>query len=126
MTGNSRRTARSRAKPASEADDDREVRGATPSAKVRRRGREPSSIRILDVNLKFLLGFGVISFSIALFVIYRLVNPAEVPQIPRVITPLPAPKLADLPMVMLSYLSGFAFEYTFSLRFLNCEFLNSL
>nr|GMD23223.1 mannosyl-oligosaccharide glucosidase GCS1 [Ipomoea batatas] len=99
MTGNSRRTARSRAKPASEADDDdREVRSATPNPKVRRRGREQSSLRILDVNLKFLLGFGVISFSIALFFIYRLVNPAEVAQIPRVITPLPAPKLADLPM----------------------------
>ncbi|KAL6531514.1 hypothetical protein OROMI_027877 [Orobanche minor] len=99
MTGNSRRTARSRAKPtALEPDDDRKVLKAPPNPNVRRRGRDQSSIRILDVNLKFLLGFGVISFSIALFLIYRLVNPVEVPQIPRVITPLPAPKLMDLPM----------------------------
>ncbi|CAH9108499.1 unnamed protein product [Cuscuta europaea] len=99
MTGNSRRTARSRPKMPSAVDDDRESSNTTLYPKLRRkRGKEHTSIRFLDVNLKFLLGFGFLSFSIAFFLIYCLLNTVGVPQNPRVITPLPAPKLMDLPM----------------------------
>lgn len=97
MAGTSRGSTRSRASKSS-AENAPILSPLNP--KLRKdKTRNNSLIRIFNVNLKFLLGFGIISFVIALFFIYPIVNPMEKPQKPRVITPLPAPKLTDLPMV---------------------------
>ncbi|VFQ71484.1 unnamed protein product [Cuscuta campestris] len=99
MTGNSSRNARSRPKLRPGVEEEREAGSATLNSKLRRkRGKDQSSIIFPGVNLKYLLGFGSISFLIALFLIYRFANLDGVPPKPRVITPLPAPKLMDLPM----------------------------
>nr|XP_009779159.1 PREDICTED: mannosyl-oligosaccharide glucosidase GCS1-like isoform X2 [Nicotiana sylvestris] len=96
MAGTSRGSTRSRASKSS-AENAPILSPLNP--KLRKdKTRNNSLIRIFNVNLKFLLGFGIISFVIALFFIYPIVNPMEKPQKPRVITPLPAPKLTDLPM----------------------------
>ncbi|MCE3214833.1 hypothetical protein HAX54_053463 [Datura stramonium] len=95
MAGTSRGSTRSRASKSSTGNPP--IR--SPNQMLRQdKTRNNSLIRIFSVNLKFLLGFGIISFAIALFFIYQVVNPMEKPQKPRVITPLPAPKLMDLPM----------------------------
>ncbi|XP_059624181.1 mannosyl-oligosaccharide glucosidase GCS1-like [Cornus florida] len=96
MAGSGRTSARSRIKSTSGVDEDRTLR--QPNPKLRRnRSRDDSFINILNVNLKALLGFGVIAFLIAVFLIYHLIQPAEEAQKPRVITPFPGPKLMDLP-----------------------------
>ncbi|CAA2997448.1 Hypothetical predicted protein [Olea europaea subsp. europaea] len=60
----------------------------------------PEFHRILNVNIKYLFIFGLVFFLIALFLVNHLINPTEEPVKlkPRVVTPLPAPKLMDLPM----------------------------
>lgn len=63
------------------------------------RGTDRSLIRILNVNIKTLLGLGILLSSIAVFLIYQLVSTHDEPEMPRVITPFPAPKLMDLLMV---------------------------
>lgn len=102
MTGSGRRTARSRVKSSTDDGEDRTLRNINPSPRLRKdRGRDHSFIRILDVNLRALLGFGILTFLIALFFINHLVKfPAVDDQMLGVITPFPAPKLIDLPMVL--------------------------
>ncbi|CAL5437556.1 unnamed protein product [Camellia sinensis] len=78
-----------------DADEDR-----TPlrNPKLRKhRSRDHSLIRLLNVDLKVLLGFAIIAFLIVLFMIHRLIIAVEHPQKPRVVTPFPAPKIMDLP-----------------------------
>ncbi|TMW83041.1 hypothetical protein EJD97_003159 [Solanum chilense] len=95
MAGTSRGSTRSRASKSS--TENPQIRN--PNRILRKdKTRNNSLIRIFSVNLKFLVGFGIIAFAIALLFIYKLINPMEKPQKPRVITPLPAPKLMDLPM----------------------------
>ncbi|CAL5433607.1 unnamed protein product [Camellia sinensis] len=81
-----------------DADEDR-----TPlrNPKLRKhRSRDHSLIRLLNVDLKVLLGFAIIAFLIVLFMIHRLIIAVEHPQKPRVVTPFPAPKIMDLPQVI--------------------------
>ncbi|KAL3368651.1 hypothetical protein AABB24_009474 [Solanum stoloniferum] len=95
MAGTSRGSTRSRASKSS--TENPQIRN--PNQILRKdKTRNNSLIHIFSVNLKFLIGFGIIAFAIALFFIYTLINPMEKPQKSRVITPLPAPKLMDLPM----------------------------
>ncbi|KAL7171700.1 hypothetical protein ACSBR2_036371 [Camellia fascicularis] len=61
------------------------------------RSRDHSLIRLLNVDLKVLLGFAIIAFLIVLFMIHRLIIAVDHPQKPRVVTPFPAPKIMDLP-----------------------------
>ncbi|CAL5357773.1 unnamed protein product [Camellia sinensis] len=71
-----------------DADEDR-----TPlrNPKLRKhRSRDHSLIRLLNVDLKVLLGFAIIAFLIVLFMIHRLIIAVEHPQKPRVVTPFPA------------------------------------
>ncbi|CAL5347016.1 unnamed protein product [Camellia sinensis] len=78
-----------------DADEDR-----TPlrNPKLRKhRSRDHSLIRLLNVDLKVVLGFAIIAFLIVLFMIHRLIIAVEHPQKPRVVTPFPAPKIMDLP-----------------------------
>ncbi|KAF5939858.1 hypothetical protein HYC85_021025 [Camellia sinensis] len=80
------------------ADEDR-----TPlrNPKLRKhRSRDHSLIRLLNIDLKVLLGFVIIAFLIVLFMIHRLIIAVEHPQKPRVVTPFPAPKIMDLPQVI--------------------------
>ncbi|CAL5357821.1 unnamed protein product [Camellia sinensis] len=78
-----------------DADEDR-----TPlrNPKLRKhRSRDHSLIRLLNVDLKVLLGFAIIAFLIVVLMIHRLIIAVEHPQKPRVVTPFPAPKIMDLP-----------------------------
>ncbi|CAL5433583.1 unnamed protein product [Camellia sinensis] len=71
-----------------DADEDR-----TPlrNPKLRKhRSRDHSLIRLLNVDLKVLLGFAIIAYLIVLFMIHRLIIAVEHPQKPRVVTPFPA------------------------------------
>ena len=100
MSGNGRRTTRSRTKSATDADGDDPLRNTKPNPKLRKdRNRAHNSIRIFDVNLKVMLGVSVFAFFVIFFLIRRLVNPAEEVRRPRVVTPFPAPKIMDLPQV---------------------------
>ncbi|XP_016568329.2 mannosyl-oligosaccharide glucosidase GCS1 [Capsicum annuum] len=95
MVGTSRGSTRSRASKSS--TENSPIR--KPNQMLRKdKTRDRSLIRIFSVNIKFLLGFGIIAFAISLFFINSLIKPMEKPQKPRVIAPLPAPKLMDLPM----------------------------
>lgn len=97
MTGNGRRSsARSRIKSTTDAKEDGPLRNARTHR--RNTSRDHTSLRLLNVNIKTLLGFTVFAFCIIWFLINRLVNPDQEPKTPRVITPFPAPKLMDLPM----------------------------
>ncbi|CDP19898.1 unnamed protein product [Coffea canephora] len=100
MAGSSRRSStRSRGKPSADAVGDESVHRVSTNARPRSyRGRDQSLIRITNVSSKVFLGFGILFSSIALFLIFRLVNTNEEPEKPRVITPFPAPKLMELPM----------------------------
>ncbi|GMP82395.1 hypothetical protein CsSME_00036720 [Camellia sinensis var. sinensis] len=95
MAGSGRRSARSRIKLHTDADEDRTT---LRNPKLRKhRSRDHSLIRLLNVDLKVLLGFAIIAFLIVLFMIHRLIIAVEYPQKPRVVTPFPAPKIMDLP-----------------------------
>ncbi|KAL7171743.1 hypothetical protein ACSBR2_036415 [Camellia fascicularis] len=95
MAGSGRRSARSRIKLHTDAD---EGRTTLRNPKLRKhRSRDHSLIRLLNVDLKVLLGFAIIAFLIVLFMIHRLIIAVEHPQKPRVVTPFPAPKIMDLP-----------------------------
>ncbi|KAH9772658.1 Mannosyl-oligosaccharide glucosidase GCS1 [Citrus sinensis] len=97
MTGSGRRSsARSRIKSKTDANEDGPLRNAGDHR--RNTTRDHTSLRLLNVNIKMLLGFTVFTFFIIWFLINRLVNPDQEPETPRVITPFPAPKLMDLPM----------------------------
>ena len=99
MSGSSRRSARSRAVSSSAASADAETRN--PTTRTRRdmhRGRGP--IRLMEVNLKSLLGFGFLALLIVVFLIYdRTASVVVEDRSLRIVTPLPAPKMMDLPQV---------------------------
>ncbi|WCJ38747.1 Mannosyl-oligosaccharide glucosidase GCS1 [Euphorbia peplus] len=96
MAGNSRSSARSRVKSSSE--DDGALRSSKPNLKLKKdRSKDRSLIRILNVDLKIMLGIGICSCLVIFFLIHHLINPVEEAEITRVITPFPAPKLMDLP-----------------------------
>lgn len=101
MAGSARRIGRSRNKSTADVDKDRNpLLHANLKNRIRKnRSRDQSFIGILDVNLKLLLGFGILAFLIVLFLIHHIVSHPEDAQKPRVVTPFPAPKLMDLPMV---------------------------
>ncbi|KAM7487154.1 hypothetical protein LguiB_024638 [Lonicera macranthoides] len=100
MAGSARRIGRSRNKSTADVDEDRNpLLHANLKNRIRKnRSRDQSFIGILDVNLKLLLGFGVLAFLIVLFLIHHIVSHPEDAHKPRVVTPFPAPKLMDLPM----------------------------
>ncbi|XP_071696005.1 mannosyl-oligosaccharide glucosidase GCS1-like [Rutidosis leptorrhynchoides] len=95
--GDGRKTARNRIKPSSTTgpgDDNRELR----NRKGLRKERGKVQIRILDVNFA-ILGFIIVSSLVALFFVFRSVQFSDADdQLPRVITPFPAPKIMDLDM----------------------------
>ncbi|KAJ6431315.1 hypothetical protein OIU84_018744 [Salix udensis] len=96
--GSSRRNARSRTSSSTEANDGGE--NSLGNAKPRRRdkNKDQNSIRILNVDIKILLGISVLAFFVILLLIRNLIiRPAGKAQRPRVITPFPSPKLMDLP-----------------------------
>lgn len=100
--GDVRKTARNRIKPTTSSvsgEDHRELR----NRKGLRRERGKDQLRILDVNF-VLLGFTIVSSLVALFFLYHFVQFSDADdQLPRVITPFPAPKIMDLEMVRLGY-----------------------
>lgn len=97
-TGRSTRSRVNSSKHANDDDDDDVSLRRRPN--LRRRGaRNDSSIRIFNVDLKIILGLSVVAFFAILFLIYNLINPVQQAQMPRVVTPFPAPKLMDLPQV---------------------------
>lgn len=65
----------------------------------RDRSKSDGFIRILNVNLKYVLGFSAVAFLIIFFMVNHLVKPAKEAKRPRVVTPFPAPKIMDLPQV---------------------------
>ncbi|XP_015894405.1 mannosyl-oligosaccharide glucosidase GCS1 isoform X2 [Ziziphus jujuba] len=103
MSGSGRKNARTRTRSSADASkdddgDDLSLRQPKPGFRPRRdRGRNQSSLRIFNVDLKVMLGLSVLAFFVILFVIYNLIKPAEEVQRPRVVTPFPAPKIMDLP-----------------------------
>lgn len=106
MTGGGRRTARSRTKSSADANNGDEDQEKPHFLKpVRNKARNHSSIRIFNVDLKFMLGLSVFACFVILFFIYNLIKPVEEAQRPRVVTPFPAPKVMDLPQVKCQHLS---------------------
>ncbi|XP_065043148.1 mannosyl-oligosaccharide glucosidase GCS1-like isoform X1 [Musa acuminata AAA Group] len=105
MSGGSRRTARSRGRSSpGEADAGESARGPRrPVEGIRNgRSRDHGPIRLRDVSLKTLLGLG---FLASLFVFFLVNNyqwgslreDAAVRSLRRAVTPLPAPRMMDLP-----------------------------
>ncbi|GMH20778.1 hypothetical protein Nepgr_022620 [Nepenthes gracilis] len=95
MTGSARRNARSRTKSSAEVPgEDRSVNNPKLSLKARKgRSRARSFTGIIS-----LIGFGICSFSILLYIIFsNMAKPLDEDQKRRVVTPFPAPKLMDLP-----------------------------
>ncbi|KAF6152032.1 hypothetical protein GIB67_010606 [Kingdonia uniflora] len=102
MSGSSRRSARSRIKPSGNIEDEDSITKLKRLSRSRReRGRDPNLIRIVDFNLKALLGIGVSMFLIVGFGIYyynlKPVEEEEGDGRLRVATPFPAPRIMDLP-----------------------------
>ncbi|XP_061360751.1 mannosyl-oligosaccharide glucosidase GCS1 isoform X1 [Gastrolobium bilobum] len=98
MTGSGRRTVRNRVRSSSDADDDslRERRDRLKRHRVR--SKYGSSIPIFNnANLKVVLGVSFLAFFIIVFLIRHVVNSAVESQLPRAVTPFPAPKIMDLP-----------------------------
>ncbi|KAL3501025.1 hypothetical protein ACH5RR_035474 [Cinchona calisaya] len=107
MTGSSRRNStRSRIKPAAEAGDDQSGSNVRSNVKPRsQREKDQSLLRIINASSKAFIGLGSLAALIAVLLIFRLVNTVEEPEKPRVVTPFPAPKLMDLPMVKHSFVN---------------------
>lgn len=96
--GSSRRNARSRTSSSTEANDGGDNSFGNTKPRRRDRNKNQNSIRILNVDIKIMLGISVLAF----FVIFLLINniiikPARKALRPGVITPFPSPKLMDLP-----------------------------
>jgi mannosyl-oligosaccharide glucosidase len=116
MPGTGRRSTRSRvnsSKHANANDDDDDDGVSLRRRPNLRRARNDSSIRIFNVDLKIILGLSVVAFFAILFLIYNLINPVQQAQMPRVVTPFPAPKLMDLPQVwnVLLYLDYYCVQF---------------
>ncbi|KAK4413227.1 Mannosyl-oligosaccharide glucosidase GCS1 [Sesamum alatum] len=97
MTRISRRNPRG--KPISSPDGDQPPTDGSPNPKTRiPGGRDPNGNRIMSFTLKILFFSGILLFIIGLFMKNYSVNSVKKSVIPRVVTPLPAPKLMDLSM----------------------------
>ena len=102
MTGGGRRSARSRTKSSTDVNEDDDAFNKTkPNSKHRRVKIKDhgNALRILNANLKIMLGFSIVAALIIFFLVNHLINPAEEARRPRVVTPFPAPKMMDLPQV---------------------------
>ncbi|KAB2045785.1 hypothetical protein ES319_D01G185800v1 [Gossypium barbadense] len=100
MTGDGRRSARSRTKPSSDVnEDDDAFNKAKPISKLRRVKTKDhgTALRILNADLKIILGFGIVAALIIFFLVNHLISIAEEARRPRVVTPFPAPRIMDLP-----------------------------
>ncbi|KAK8928705.1 Mannosyl-oligosaccharide glucosidase GCS1 [Platanthera zijinensis] len=105
MTEGSRRTSRIRAKlPAGGGDID-PLAGNQRATVLRRRGKslDHGLLKLMNVRVRTLLGIGLLFLSLLIvsFFFYNRKGPAdedtEVRKLMRVVTPLPAPKMLDLP-----------------------------
>ncbi|KAG8365914.1 hypothetical protein BUALT_Bualt17G0021500 [Buddleja alternifolia] len=97
MTRISRRSTRPKLK--SSPDDDRPPNNQNPNRKSRIPGdRDTNFNRILQFALKFVLASAILFLITRLFVKFNFMDPVNNTLKPRVVTPLPAPKLMDLPM----------------------------
>ncbi|XWS22745.1 hypothetical protein CRYUN_Cryun29cG0062800 [Craigia yunnanensis] len=99
MTGGGRRSARSRTKSSTDVnEDDGAFNKTKPNSKLRRVKIKDhgNALRILNANLKIMLGFSIVAALIIFFLVNHLINPAEEARRPRVVTPFPAPKIMDL------------------------------
>ncbi|KAI3981711.1 hypothetical protein MKX01_020654 [Papaver californicum] len=97
MTGSSRKTTRSRIKSTNNNVDEDDHNNRKSIKKIR--NGDPNSIKIMKINIKYLLGFGILASLVLILLIYHLIQPNEgekqVEKL-RVITPFPAPKIMDL------------------------------
>ncbi|XWS34587.1 hypothetical protein CRYUN_Cryun21dG0051000 [Craigia yunnanensis] len=100
MTGGGRRSARSRTKSSTDINEDDDALHKTkPNSKHRRVKAKDhgNALRILNANLKLMLGFSIVAALIIFFLVNHLINPTEEARRPRVVTPFPASKIMDLP-----------------------------
>ncbi|GMI70826.1 glucosidase 1, KNOPF [Hibiscus trionum] len=100
MTGGGRSSARSRTKSSADVNEDGGAFNKTkPSSKLRRVKTKDhgNALRILNADLKIMLGIGIVSALIVFFLVNHLISSAEEARTPRVVTPFPAPKIMDLP-----------------------------
>ncbi|XP_044490914.1 mannosyl-oligosaccharide glucosidase GCS1 [Mangifera indica] len=95
MSGNGRRSARSRIKFSTDGDEGEPLRPRRTNLKNR---RDQNSLRLFRVDVRIMLGLSIFSLLTISFLIYRLVNSIHEADTPRVVTPFPAPKLMDLPV----------------------------
>ncbi|XVF02716.1 hypothetical protein REPUB_Repub04eG0198300 [Reevesia pubescens] len=99
MTGVGQRSARSRTKSTTDVNEDDDALHKTkPNSKLRKVKTKDhgNSLRILNANLKIMLGFSIVAALIIFFLVNHLINPEQARR-PRVVTPFPAPKIMDLP-----------------------------
>ncbi|PIN26107.1 Glucosidase I [Handroanthus impetiginosus] len=88
-----------RGKPKSSSDNDPPPNSENPNSRTRIPGaRDRSLRRILSFPLYVLFFSGVLLLIIGLNMMNYFVNPVKETVKPRVVTPLPAPKLMDLPI----------------------------
>ena len=102
MAGGGRRSARSRTKSSTDINEvDDAFLKTKPNPKLRRVKAKDhgNALRILNANLKLMLGFSIVAALIFFFLFNHLINPTEEARRPRVVTPFPAPKMMDLPQV---------------------------
>ncbi|EEF47487.1 mannosyl-oligosaccharide glucosidase GCS1 [Ricinus communis] len=99
MAGSSARSRTKSSTNISDKNDGVSLRSNTKSSlkSNKSRAKDQSLLKILNVDLKIVLGIGLFSFLIIFLLIHNLINHVEEAQLPRVITPFPAPKLMDLP-----------------------------
>ncbi|XP_039018132.1 mannosyl-oligosaccharide glucosidase GCS1-like [Hibiscus syriacus] len=100
MYGGGRRSARTRAKSSTDVnEDDDAFNKPKPTSKVRRVKTKDhgNALRVLNADLKIMLGIGIVSALIVFFFVNHLISSAEEARRPRVVTPFPAPKIMDLP-----------------------------
>ncbi|KAL4192523.1 hypothetical protein AMTRI_Chr06g172410 [Amborella trichopoda] len=101
MTGiSSRRTARSRNRQSNDEDPSSQTHNLVPNL-LRERRRKPGLLRVAEFNLKAILGFCVLGLFIWL-VMYNSLWLRDNANLPRVVTPLPAPKMMDLPQSLMA------------------------
>ncbi|RWW90539.1 hypothetical protein BHE74_00000374 [Ensete ventricosum] len=108
MSGGSRRAARSRGRPSpGEADAAESARGPRPVEGIRKgRSRDHGPIQLRDVSLKTLLGLGFLASLFLFFLVnnYQWGSRREDPvvrKLRRAVTPLPAPRMMDLPQLLM-------------------------
>ncbi|KAF7813611.1 mannosyl-oligosaccharide glucosidase GCS1-like [Senna tora] len=98
MTGSGRRSARSRIRSSNDPNDDDSLRPTKSNPKLRKdRTKDRSPIPLFNTFFKVMLGICFVAFFVILFMIYHILNHTSGAQLPRVVTPFPAPKIMDLP-----------------------------